>query len=320
MAMHPFSKCDAKRLRWGRLPYVSLCTALLAWGALGSLLSGCGGGGRDGKVVRVGTKNFTEQLILGSVMAQLIEARTDLRVDRRFNLGGTLICHTALVNGEIDLYPEYTGTALTAILGREVGAPPDSVYREVAAAYREQFECEWLGPFGFNNTYAIAVRGVDADEHGWKRVDDLREKAPGLTAGFTAEFSERPDGYPGLKGAYGFGFGTVRDLDPGLMYDAIVHRSVEVICAFATDGRIAAYHLALLDDNREFFPPYYAAPVVRRETLEAHPELRDALAPLAGTIPDSTMRKLNYRVDEHKLDPDQVAREFLVSLGLLGDE
>ena len=289
----------------------------IACGLLALTLTGCGDGQDTASTVRVGTKNFTEQLILGSMITQLIEAKTDLRVERRFNLGGTMICHGALVNGDIDLYPEYTGTAITAILQQEVVASPEAVYRAVSEAYETRFDCEWLDPFGFNNTYAITAREQDAQEKGWKTIEDLRETAAGLSAGFTAEFVERPDGYPGLRKAYGFEFGTVRDLDPGLMYRAVAQGEVDIICAFATDGRIAAYKLQPLADNRGFFPPYYAAPVVRRETLKAHPELREVLALLGGILDDAAMQQLNYAVDEQKRAPADVAREFLQSKGLL---
>ncbi len=275
-------------------------------------------GNRDARaVLRVGTKNFTEQLILGEMIAQLIEDRTDLAVDRKFNLGGTMICHGAMVNGEIDVYPEYTGTALTAILKREVISNPDSAYRVVADAYLEQFDCAWLEPFGFNNTYAITVKGARAQVEGWETIDDLRKAAPDLSAGFTAEFAERPDGYPGLSKAYGFEIGTVRDLDPGLMYRAVADDHVDVICAFATDGRIAAYNLKPLEDDRGFFPPYYAAPVVRSEVLKTHPELLDVLGALGGALSDSTMQQLNYQVDEKQLEPAAVARDFLAARGLV---
>ena len=292
---------------------VSFVVALCLW----STVVGCGDASRTetGATIVVGTKNFTEQFILGELMAQLIEARTDLSVERRFNLGGTMICHGALVNGEIDLYPEYTGTALTAILRQEVGAPPDSVYRAVSRAYRDRFDCDWLAPFGFNNTYAITVRQEIANA--WRRIEDLRPVAAELTAGFTAEFSERPDGYPGLTQAYGFEFGRARDLDPGLMYRAATQGEVDVICAFATDGRIPAYKLFSLQDNRGFFPPYFAAPVVRSEVLVAHPELRDVLDLLGGILDDGMMQGLNYSVDESQRDPADVAREFLTTIGLL---
>jgi len=263
--------------------------------------------------VTVGSKNFTEQLIVAELMAQLIESRTDLNVRRKLNLGGTMICHSALTRGEIDLYAEYTGTALTAILKQPVVSDPQQVYATVRQAYAERFQCEWLAPFGFNNTYTLTVRGTFANREGVRRISDLEPLAADLEAGFTAEFAVREDGYPGLRKTYGFGFGRTRDMDPGLMYQAVAREEVDVICAFATDGRIASYDLQTLEDDKAFFPPYYAAPVVRRDTLADHPEIRAALAPLAGLLDDETMQRLNLEVDEKKREPADVARRFLVS-------
>ncbi len=191
--------------------------------------------------VRIGSKNFTEQEILAELVAQLIERHADLRVERTFGLGGTGVCHAALVAGELDIYVEYTGTALLNVLKHELRTNADDVYQIVAKAYRQRFELEWLPPMGFNNTYAITVRAAHADEHGWRAISDLGAVADRLSAGFTAEFMERPDGYPGLRRAYGFDFGRTADLDPGLMYQALADGQVDVICAFATDGRLAAF-------------------------------------------------------------------------------
>jgi len=261
--------------------------------------------------IRVGSKNFTEQLILGELMAQLIEQKTNLRVERKFDLGGTMICHGALLGGSLDLYAEYTGTALTAVLQAKSIADPDTAYRAVAQAYDEQFDLKWLEPFGFNNTYAITVRESDAEQWNLKRISDLRTHAAGMRAGWTSEFSERPDGYPGLKTHYKLQFGSVRDLDTALMYEAIQRDEVDVICAFATDGRIAAYQLHPLEDDMKFFPPYYAAPVVREATLEEHPELQATLNLLGGKLTSDVMQRLNSEVDQDKRSPAGVAREFL---------
>jgi glycine betaine/choline ABC-type transport system substrate-binding protein len=217
--------------------------------------------------VIVGAKNFTEQLILGELMAQVIENRAQRKVERRFNLGGTMICHGALLKGEIDVYAEYTGTGLTAILKEPVISDPEKALRRVRKGYGERFGIRWLKPFGFNNTYAITVRQNEALKHGWRSISDLKRDQNDLRAGFTAEFSEREDGYPGLSRAYGLQFSKVMDLDPALMYKAIANQEVDVICAFATDGRIEAFGLMPLRDDREFFPPYFAAPVVREEFL-----------------------------------------------------
>jgi len=275
------------------------------------------GEGTPSATVRIGSKNFTEQFILGELMAQLIENRTDLTAERRFGLGGTMIAHGALARGEVDTYPEYTGTALTAILGHPVVADPEEAMRTVREAYRARFDLVWLRPFGFNNTYAVAVRATDAKENGWTAISDLTGRVGELRAGFPSEFMERPDGYPGLRRVYGLRFETVVDMDPAIMYEAVAKGEVDVISAFATDGRIEAYDLMLLDDNRGAFPPYYAAPVVAGDMLQAHPELRRALAPLAGSIADSTMRRLNFEVDELQRRPAAVAREFLEQRRLL---
>lgn len=294
-------------------------TFLVLWAWLLLLLPGCGDRGRD-EVVVIGSKNFTEQFILAEIMAQLIEERTGLTVRRTFNLGGTMICHQALVAGEIDLYPEYTGSALRAILGEDPAREPAAAMEQVRRRYREEFAVDWLAPFGFNNTYALTIRAADAEEHGWRTISDLAAAAPELQAGFTAEFLQREDGYPGLREAYGLEFARIRDLDPGLMYDAIAAASVDVISAFSTDGRLPAYHLYPLVDDREFFPPYYAAPLLRAEVNQRHPQISEALALLAGAIDNETMQELNFSVDEGKEAIRTVARQFLLQQGLLEGE
>jgi osmoprotectant transport system substrate-binding protein/osmoprotectant transport system permease protein len=267
--------------------------------------------------IKIGSKRFSEQFIIGEMIAQLIESRTDLKVERLFNLGGTMINHGALENGQIDIYPEYTGTALTAILKKKAVNDPEKALRLVRDEYRSRFDVEWLQPFGFNNAYSITVREADAEKHGWKKISDLKSIAPELRAGWTAEFAERPDGYPGLRKAYGFDFGEVLDIDPALMYKAVANGEVDVICAYTTDGRIPAYKLRPLIDDRNFFPPYHAAPVIRAEVLIQHPQLRNLLNNLAGILDDATMQKLNYQVDEEQRPARDVAREFLRSKGLV---
>ncbi len=285
------------------------------WGTVAIAVSLCLSGASPGQArssVVVGSKNFTEQEILGELVAQLLERHTSLQIERRFGLGGTGVCHAALVAGELDIYVEYTGTALLNVLKEGVRTDRDEVFRVVAKAYREQLGLVWLPPIGFNNTYTIAVRAQDAARYDWARISDLRTMASQLSVGFTAEFMERPDGYPGLQQVYGFRFARAADLDPGLMYQALAEAQVDAICAFATDGRLDAYRLHTLDDDRSFFPPYDAAPVVRNELLMDHPEVRDALVGLAGTIDDRTMRGLNFAVDELKKTPPTVAREWVL--------
>ena len=266
--------------------------------------------------IKIGSKNFTEQLILAEMLAQRIEA-TGLSVERRFNLGGTMVCHEALAQGEIDMYPEYTGTALTAIL-KSTSRPtdPDEVYDLVSREYLKRFNLRWLKPFGFNNTYAFAVTEETAEKSGLRRVSDLRASARDMRAGFTSEFSERPDGYPGFRRAYGIEFGKVLDLDPSLMYDALKQGHVDIIIAFSTDSRIPGYRLSILDDDKSFFPPYHAAPVLRAEVLEEFPEVGEALARLSGLIDDKAMQLLNFEADQKKREVAEVVQEFLKGKGL----
>ncbi len=273
----------------------------------------------DGGTLRVGAKNFTEGLLLSEMIAQLLEAKTNLKVERRFGLGGTMIAHNALREGAIDLYVEYTGTALTTILREPSMSDPEAVYDKVRAAYAKKFDLVWLKPFRINNAYVLAVRQAEAHKRGWTKISDLGPEAGSLRAGFTPEFSQRPDGYPGLAAAYGLKFGRVYDLEAALMYRALAQGEVDVISAYATDGRIEALHLVLLDDDRRFFPPYFAAPVVRQGALARHPEIRRIIAPLADLLDNETMRGLNWSVDGEKKNPREVAAEFLRAKGLLPD-
>ncbi len=322
--MRPVRRTEKRIVKWCLRPAaVALPLVIVAWGIVAGAthsslrINQVAIQGSEQGTIRIGSKRFSEQIILGEMMAQLIEARTGLKVERLFNLGGTMIVHGALERGEIDLYPEYTGTALTAILKSESVSDPEEAFRIVSDSYRRQFGAEWLKPFGFNNSYSITVREEDAKRRGWDRISDLKDAAPGLRAGFTAEFSERPDGYPGLKDVYGFDFGEVRDLDAAIMYQAAAGGEVDVVCAYTTDGRIPAYRLKPLKDDRLFFPPYYAAPVIRKETLEKHPALKGILETLGGLIDDKAMQRLNYEVDENKRSPAEVARQYLQSKGLV---
>lgn len=264
-------------------------------------------------VIRIATKNFTEQHILGELMAQVIEMKTDLSVERKFNLGGTLICHEALKRGEIDLYAEYTGTGLVAILNENVISNADKAYNLTAKRYHEKFNLIWLKPFGFNNTYTLTVRKDDAIKNKWESITDLSSSDRNLIAGFTPEFQERPDGYKKLQKAYSIQFRKIKDLDPSLTYLAISRNEVDVIDGFSTDGRIPAYELVSLKDDKNFFPPYYAAPVIRKETIKKFPELKKALSSLANAIDVSSMTRLNFEVDEKKREVKEVVAEYLKS-------
>jgi glycine betaine/choline ABC-type transport system substrate-binding protein len=279
------------------------------------VLVGCGRNG--GSSVVVGSKNFTEQLLLGELLAQQIEAHTSLRVDRRLNLGGTFVCHQALLAGQIDLYVEYTGTALTAILTAPVAGDPRAVYESVRDAYSSRFGLEVGAPLGFDNTFAIVVRQEDARQLGLRAISDLARVAPRWRAGFGYEFMERSDGYKGLAEAYGLRFGSApRIMDLGLLYRALAERQVDVVAGNSTDGQIAALDMVTLEDDRHYFPPYEAVVVVRGETLRRHPDLHAAVDPLAGTISADEMRRMNYAVDGLHDDATAVVREFRAAGGL----
>jgi osmoprotectant transport system permease protein len=278
-------------------------------------------GRRTEKQITIGAKEFTEQIILGEILAQLLEAKTDVSVIRKFGLGGTMVCFNALKNGEIDLYPEYTGTGLTAILNRDVVTDPDQVYQIVSEEFEKEFELLWFRPFGFNNTYALAMRNEHAEEHGLRKISDLSGRELELIPGFTQEFLERPDGFPGLAKHYNLRFTAApRGMDPGLMYIAVKEGDVDIICAFATDGRIPAFNLRVLEDDQHYFPPYYAAPVVRQETLARVPELGTILNELGAVITDQKMGDMNYQVDEEGIPAEMVARKFLKDVGLVAHQ
>jgi len=273
-----------------------------------------------GQLITVGAKAFTEQEILGELVAAIIEHATGVPVRRRLGLGGTDLCHAALVRGEIDLYVEYTGTALVNVLGLPPDARSDRVFRVVAAAYRDRFDVEWLPPIGFDNTYAIAVRRETAEALELTLVSDLAAHAHTLRGGFPAEFAERPDGLSALAGAIGSDFAATVDLDPGIMYDALRRGEVDVIAAFATDPRIDPDEMVLLADDAGLFPPYFAAPIIRADLLQRMPHLRDALAALAGTIDDDAMRRLNAMVDLEGRRPAEVAAQWLRERGIVSPD
>jgi osmoprotectant transport system substrate-binding protein len=265
----------------------------------------------------VGSKNFTEQVVLGELIAQHLEARTKLRVDRRFYLSGTYICHQAILAGRIDLYVEYTGTSLTAVLKESPrGQSPQDVYRRVRTAYGERFGLEVAEPLGFNNTFAIVIRGEDARRFHLRTLSETAAYTPNWRAGFGYEFLERPDGYKGLADTYQLHFATApRIMDLGLLYRALRDKQVDLVAGNSTDGLIAALDLVVLEDDRNYFPPYEAVPIVRQETLARHPVVRQALAELAGKISEEEMRQLNYAVDGEHRDVKQVVQQFLRSKG-----
>jgi glycine betaine/choline ABC-type transport system substrate-binding protein len=291
-----------------RAAAVLTAAGVLATGAFG-LASACAPA--PDRVV-VGSKNFSEQDILGEIIALWIERTTDLEVERRLHLGGTFIAHRALTSGEIDLYPEYTGTAYTAILERPPGPDPDSVLAETRAAYGERWSLEWLDPLGFENTFAMLVRASTADSLGLAAFSDVGPVAPRLRAGFGYEFMQREDGFPGLAAAYGLSFADPpREMDLGLIYRAVASGEIDLTAGNSTDGRIDALDLRVLPDDLGYFPPYEAAIVVRRETLERQPSLAAALRQLSGRIATSDMARLNRAVDLEGRGIRDVAREWV---------
>ena len=276
---------------------------------LGALaLAACG---RRADVV-IGAKNFTESDLLAEIVAQQIERRTGLTVERRLHLGGTFVCHEAITAGQIDLYVEYTGTSFTAVLKHPPIADRDSVYRAVAAEYRTRHQLVWGKPLGFNNTFAIVVRRADAEREGLRTVSDLARVAPKWKAGFGYEFLERADGFTGLSRVYGLRFAAPPTaMDLGLTYRALAEGRVDVIAGNSTDGTIQALDLVALEDDRGYFPPYEAAPVIRADLLTRHPGIQGALDELAGRINDATMRRLNVETDVEHKDIAVVARVWL---------
>src|SRR5271170_4656801 len=274
------------------------------------LLTACGPS-RENRIV-VGSKNFTEQLILGELIAQQIENKTHLPVERRFYLAGTYICHQAILGGRIDIYPEYTGTALTAVLKEMPSPDREKVYNDVKTNYAKQFNLEVGQPFGFNDTFAIEIRGEDARHLGLKTITQAAPYTPNWQAGFGYEFMERPDGYKGLAATYNLHFAdNPRIMDLGLLTRALKNKQVDLIAGNATDGLIPALDLFVLEDDKHYFPPYEAVPIIRHETLTRHPQVRQALDDLAGKISDQEMRQLNYAVDGQHRDVKEVVREFL---------
>ena len=290
-----------------RLTFLSLVFLLLLL-----LLLPIAGCKRQANRVVVGSKNFTEQLILGELFAQVIEARTHLPVERRFYLAGTFICQQAILAGRIDIYPEYTGTALTAVLKQQPSGDKQEVYRRVEQGYESKFGLNVGPPLGFDDTFAMVIRGEDARRLHLETLSQAAAFTPQWRAGFGYEFMERPDGYKGLVASYGLRFAEPpRIMDLGLLTRALKERQVDLIAGNNTDGLIPALDLFVLEDDHHYFPPYEAMAVMRGEMLKNHPEVGAALGALAGAISDEDMRRLNYAVDGQHRDAAAVVREFL---------
>jgi len=278
------------------------------------LLAGCGSKHR----IVVGSKNFTEQVILGEIVAQHLENRLHQKVERRLNLGGTMLAHQALISKDIDLYPEYTGTAFTNILKRSGVNDPVVVLDRVRSEYSTGMRIDWLDPLGFESSFAMTVRGDDAKARHLETLSDAAADQAGFALGAGYEFTLRPDGLGALNEVYGIHWtAPPKSMDLGLLYTALLQRHVSMIASNTTDGMLDKLDVKVLRDDKQAFPPYQACIVVRMDTLAATPDLRKFLSELSGKIPEKTMRSMNYAVDAQHQQVREVARSFLQQAGLL---
>ncbi|MGE4486080.1 MAG: glycine betaine ABC transporter substrate-binding protein [Oscillospiraceae bacterium] len=277
-------------------------------------LAGCS---KSSETITIGSKNFTENIILAHLMADLIEDQTDLNVERKVNLGGSNVAWEALKNDDIQLYPDYTGTIVANYYQEETGTSEETLQKALEMVPQDDLKI--LEPFGFNNTYTLAVRQETAQEYNLNSFSDLMSVSNDLKLGCEFEFKDRPDGYPGLQQAYGMEFNDVIGMDHGIMYRSLDEGNVDVIDAYSTDGQIKVFNLKILEDDLQFFPPYDALPVVRQDTLDKYPEIEEALNKLAGMIDEDTMQSLNAMVDSDGMKAETVAHDFLVSKGLIQD-
>jgi len=299
-------KTNNQKMKWLLMALLLLLTLAL---------TSCGGGNK-GTIV-VASKDFTEQFIIGEMYALLLED-AGYTVERKINLGGTPIAHEALLNEEIDVYPEYTGTGLLTVLKMDVMSDPVAVFEAVKEAYAEQFDLTWLDPAPMNNTQALAMTRGRAAELGITTFSDMVAHADELVLIGPPEFAEREDGIPGLKSVYGeFEFANFLTVDPGLRYQALLNGEADVVVAFGTDGELAAYDLVSLVDDKGLYPPYQIAPVIRQAVLDENPDVADVLNALASLLTDATMQRLNNEVSGNGREPADVAREFLVQEGLI---
>jgi osmoprotectant transport system substrate-binding protein len=293
--------------------------AVRLWGAaaavLWMVLAGCST--KSANTIVVGSKNFPEQALLGEILAQHLEAKTHLRVERRFYLAGSYICQQAMLSGRIDTYVEYTGTALTAILKQPVQRDPQTVLDTVRRLYQQRYGIVVMPSLGFENTFAMVVRGAQAKELGITTLSEAARFTPHWKLGVGYEFDERPDGLRGLEQAYGLRFdGAPRVMDLGLLYRALNGHQIDMAAGNSTDGPIQAFGLTILADDKHYFPPYQAVPLVRQQAFDRWPQLRAALDDLAGKVSAQDMRRMNEAVDGEHRDPAEVVRAFRRSHGL----
>lgn len=276
-----------------------------------ALLTGCGARNH----IVVGSKNFTEQLILGEIVAQHIETRTHQPVERKLDLGGTLLAHQALLAKDIDMYPEYTGTAFTNVLKRSGVTDPAVVLEQVRAEYSSGFHLDWLNPLGFDNSFAMTIRSEDARGRHLQTLSDAAADKMGFTLGAGYEFLTRPDAYGALNRAYSIKWtGAPKSMDLGLLYQALEQKQVSMAAGNTTDGLLNKLDVTVLKDDKHVFPPYQACIVVRQEALATYPDLRVILSELSGKISDTQMRNMNYEVDAQHRPARDVAKDFLQTL------
>ncbi|SDZ11637.1 glycine betaine ABC transporter substrate-binding protein [Tindallia californiensis] len=305
----------------GKASYQIIIMVLMVTLAAG-LLTACGGSSdkeeEEPKKVVLASKPMTEQYILAEILTLLIEAETDIEVEQTLGIGGgTSNIHPAMENGEIDLYPEYTGTGWLFVLKEEVLRDPDELYEAVKTSYREEYGIHWSGRYGLNNTYSIAVTPEAAEAYDLQTLSDLGEVSSELTFAANADFLEREDGYPGLEETYGFAFGDIKEIDIGLRYQSIQSDDIDAITVFSTDGQLQDANVVLLEDDKNFFVFYDGATLIRQETLDGYPELEEVLEKLTGLIPNEEMIAMNYAVEIKNEDPAKVAEDFLREKGLL---
>lgn len=283
------------------------------------LAAACSKGGAENKIV-IAALNFSEQEILAHALKQYIEAKTDLQVELKTGLGASAMSFAAMRNNEAQITAiRYVGTDLTGALNvQEPIRDPDEAFRMVKEGFQEQFDMTYFDPYGFENTYAFAVRRETAEKYGLKTVSDLAKVASQFNLGVDTTWLDRPaDGYQAFIQTYGFEFGKVTPMDIGLVYKALADGKMDAVLAYSTDARIREFDLVILEDDKHFFPPYQGAPVARNDVLEKHPELKDLLQSLAGTISTSEMTEMNYEVDVLGREPADVARDFLIRKGLI---
>ncbi len=292
-----------------RTKIVAVLTAFLVLAACSSADSAHG--------IRVGSKNFTEQVVLGEIIAQHLERRLHQKVERSLNLGGTLLAHQALVNGAIDLYPEYSGTALAAVLKQPIETNPAAVLAGVRAEYERRFQVTWLDPLGINNTFAMVIRGDDARAKHLETLSDAAKPPAKWVLGMGYEFQQRADGMVALDSTYHLAFaGAHKTMDLGLLYQALEQKQVSMIAANATDGLLSKMDLKVLRDDQHAFPPYQLCILVRDQALNRTPGLEAALMELSAKLTDRAMQELNYQVDGRHRPIAEVAAAFLMQAGL----